>query len=429
MQYNKYEGANYYTIKRSKSKIGDLINIECQMGNYIGTLMPRYQYTNHDNIIIKLQNGYNVGIPIESVKKITKMSRQTKSDVVKQVYNLDSTLPKILLLSTGGTIASSLDYITGAVSPKFDGNEIQKLIPEISKLANVDTEVIFLESSENIMPSHWKNIAKKIITYKNHQYAGIIISHGTDTMHYTSAYLSFALSGFPIPVVIVGSQRSLDRPSSDAAINLISTIKFIIEYKSQGIFVAMHEDENDNVVACHIGTRVRKNHTSKRGAFQTVGDKPAFLVHNNGDGHVTKNTNEVFNKKFYGDKIDLDPRVALIKYYPGYDSKLFEYIIDHDYRAIIFEGTGLGHVGNILYENIKKANEKNIFVGMTTQCINGIIQMNVYESGRKLTKLGVIPLNMIPETAVVKAMWALGNSKNSLEMKKLMLKNIAFEFK
>lgn len=428
MQPNKYE-VNYNVRKRSKYKIGDLIKIECDTDNYIGTLIPRYQYTNHDNIIIKLQNGYNVGIPIKSVNNITKMSKQTKSNVVHQTYNAKSTtLPKVLLLSTGGTIASSLDYVTGAVSPTFDGNEIQKLIPEISKFANIDTTVIFLESSENIIPSHWKKIAKKIISYKKSQYVGIIISHGTDTMHYTSAYLSFALSGFPIPIVLVGSQRSLDRPSSDAAINLISAIRFVIGYKSQGVFVVMHEDENDSIAACHIGTRVRKNHSSKRGAFQTVGGKPAFLIHNK-DGHITQNTNKVFNQKFYGGKIDLDTRVSLIKYYPGYDSKLLEYIIDHNYRAIILEGTGLGHVGNTLYESIKKAIEKDIFVGMTTQCINGIIQMNVYESGRKLTKLGVTPLNMIPETAVVKAMWALGNSNNVLEMKKIMSKNVAFEFK
>jgi len=429
MQHNTYDDDSHYSaITRSKSKIGDLIEIECHnKRNYVGTLMPRYQYTNYKNIIIKLHNGYNVGISTETIKTIKRVGKQTKISAQNHIDYLDSTLPRILLLSTGGTIASSLDYITGAVSPTFDGNEIKKLIPEISKFANIDTEVIFLESSENILHSHWKMIAEKIAANRNLQYVGIIISHGTDTMHYTSAYLSFALVGFRIPIVLVGSQRSLDRPSSDADINLISAIRFIIEYKSQGVFVAMHEDENDNTVACHIGTRVRKNHTSKRGAFQTIGDKPAFLIHS--DGHITKNSNEVFERKFHGAKINLDPHVALIKYYPGYNPKLLECIIDHNYKAIIFEGTGLGHVGNTLYTNIKKATSKNIFVGMTSQCINGIIQMNVYESGRKLIKLGVTPLNMTPETAVVKAMWALGNSDNIHEMQKLMLKNIAFEFK
>lgn len=423
MPYNTYD--DEVVLIESQASIGDIIKIECNELYYTGMLMPRYQYTNQKNIVIKLHNGYNVGLPIKEITKIQVIKKKSKIDSISySIIKNDTARPKILLLSTGGTIASSLDYTTGAVSPTFSSDDIKKLIPEISQFANIDTEVVFLESSENILPAHWKRIAEIITTKKNLQYSGIIISHGTDTMHYTAAYLSFALVGFPIPIVLVGSQRSLDRPSSDAAMNLISTIQFITKYKSQGVFVAMHHGGNDDVIACHIGTRVRKNHTSKRSAFQTIGDKPAFLIN---DGHITKNTDKVFNHK-YEAKLNLDPRVALIKYHPGYNPELLEYVIKCNYRAIIFEGTGLGHVGNILYKNIKHANEKSIFLGMTSQCINGFIQMNVYESGRKLINLGITPLNMIPETALVKAMWALGNSHNIQEMKKIMLKNVAFEF-
>jgi glutamyl-tRNA(Gln) amidotransferase subunit D len=188
----------------------------------------------------------------------------------------------------------------------------------------------------------------------------------------------------------------------------------------------MHQDENDEVIACHFGTRVRKNHTSKRGAFQTIGGVPAFTIIN--DEIKRNNLKNFFKKKEYQSKINLKTNVALIKYYPGYDPNLLEKILEMDYQAIIFEGTGLGHIGKTMYEKVKKASEKGIFLGMTSQCIEGRVRMTVYESGRDLLNLGITPLDdMIPEVALVKTMWALGNSNNVNEVKKIMLENIASE--
>jgi glutamyl-tRNA(Gln) amidotransferase subunit D len=255
---------------------------------------------------------------------------------------------------------------------------------------------------------------------------GIVIGHGTDTMHYTSSFLSFALAGFPIPIALVGSQRSSDRASSDAALNLIGAIKFLVGCKTNGVYVVMHQDENDETIACHLGTRVRKNHTSKRGAFQTIGDNPAFIIVND---QIQRNMkDEFFKVKEFQPRINLNTKVALIKYHPGYDPSLLEKIIEMNYSGIIFEGTGLGHIGKTMYDNVKKANNKGIFLGMTSQCIDGRVRMTVYESGRDLLNLGIISLeNMIPEVALVKAMWALGNSKNLEDVKKIMLQNIASE--
>ncbi|MFB5605150.1 MAG: Glu-tRNA(Gln) amidotransferase subunit GatD, partial [Nitrosarchaeum sp.] len=327
---------------------------------------------------------------------------------------------------TGGTIASKVDYRTGAVTPVLTAEELNSSVPELAKMANVDTEVLFSEYSENIMPEHWLKIAEKLKNYSTSNYSGIIIAHGTDTMHYTSSFLSFALAGFPIPIVLVGSQRSSDRASSDAALNLIGATKFIIESNTKGVYIIMHQDENDDTVACHIGTRVRKNHTSKRGAFQTIGNNPAFIIAEN---QIIKNiSKDFFKSNEFQPRIKLDTRVALIKYYPGYNPKLLDQIIEMGYRGIIFEGTGLGHIGKTMYESVKKANEKGIFLGMTSQCIDGRVRMTVYESGRDLLDLGIIPLeNMIPEVALVKTMWAIGNSQNSDEIKKMMLENIASE--
>ncbi|MCE2614576.1 MAG: Glu-tRNA(Gln) amidotransferase subunit GatD, partial [Nitrosopumilus sp. (ex Thoosa mismalolli)] len=335
-------------------------------------------------------------------------------------------LPKILLLSTGGTIASKVDYRTGAVTPVLTAQELNSSVPELSEIANVDAEVLLSEYSENIMPENWLEIANKIKEFEKSDYSGIIVAHGTDTMHYTSSFLSFALAGFPIPIVLVGSQRSSDRASSDAALNLIGATKFITEAKTRGVYIVMHQDENDDTVACHIGTRVRKNHTSKRGAFQTIGDDPAFII---AEEQIQKNMNkDFFSTRDFQPKIKLNTKVALVKYHPGYDPKILEQIIDSGINGIIFEGTGLGHVGKIMYESVKKAKEKGIFLGMTSQCIDGRVRMTVYESGRDLLNLGIIPLeNMVPEVALVKAMWVLGNYENSEEIKEIMLENIASE--
>jgi len=336
-------------------------------------------------------------------------------------------LPNILLLSTGGTIASKIDYRTGAVTPVLTAEELNSSVPELAKIANIDAKVLFSEYSENIMPKHWLKIAEEVKKYSKSDYSGIIIAHGTDTMHYTSSYLSFSLAGFPMPIVLVGSQRSSDRASSDAALNLIGATKFLTECKINGIYIAMHQDESDETIACHIGTRVRKNHTSKRGAFQTVGNDPAFLIVNN-EIHSNMKT-DFFTTKEFEPKIKINEKVALVKYYPGYDPSLLKDMIDSNYKTIIFEGTGLGHIGENMYPMVKAAGDKGIFMGMTSQCIDGRIRMTVYESGRDLLDLGIVPLeNMIPEVALVKAMWVTGNTENYDEIKELMLSRIASEF-
>ncbi len=424
-EHRGYEGGSLEFLKANQVSVGDSVKILADI-TYLGIIMPRYEHSDDKHIVLKLKSGYNIGLEIAKIEKIEK--NQSTKKIVEKDEKIEKVagLPKILLLSTGGTIASKIDYRTGAVTPVLTAEELNSSVPELAKIANIDAHVLFSEYSENIMPEHWLQIAEKINEYSESEYTGIIIAHGTDTMHYTSSFLSFALAGFPIPIVLVGSQRSSDRASSDAALNLISAAKFITESKTKGVYIVMHQDENDETVACHLGTRVRKNHTSKRGAFQTIGDVPAFIIAEN---QIQKNiTEDFFKVNEFQPKIYLDTKVALVKYHPGYDPNLLDKIIEMGYRGIIFEGTGLGHIGKTMYESVKKANEKGIFLGMTSQCIDGRVRMTVYESGRDLLDLGIIPLeNMIPEVALVKMMWAMGNSQNKEEIKKIMLKNIASE--
>ena len=424
-EYSGYHGSSLEFLKKNEVVVGDTVKIHSDI-TYLGIIMPRYEHNDDKHIVLKLKSGYNIGLEIAKIKEVEKIQDDERITEKPEEINKNEQLSKVLLLSTGGTIASKIDYRTGAVTPVLTAEELNSSVPELSSIANIDTKVLLSEYSENIMPENWLDIAKKINSYSNSDYSGIIIAHGTDTMHYTSAFLSFALRGFPIPIVLVGSQRSSDRASSDAALNLIGATKFIVEIKTKGVYVVMHNDENDNTIACHIGTRVRKNHTSKRGAFQTVGDVPAFMI---AEEKIQKNMiKEFYPTKEYFPKINLNTKIALVKYHPGYDPKLIEQIIQSGYKGIIFEGTGLGHIGKVMYDSVKKAHEKGLFLGMTSQCIDGRVRMTVYESGRDLLNLGIVPLeNMLPEVALVKAMWAFGNSENIKDVKEIMLENIASE--
>ncbi len=424
-EYTGYTGKSLEFLKKNNVAVGSTVKILTDL-TFSGIIMPRYEHSDEKHIVLKLSSGYNVGLEIEKIKKVEKLPVIEKIIDEQLRLKKNTSLPKILLLSTGGTIASKVDYRTGAVTPILSAEELNSSVPELSQMANIDTEVLFSEYSENITPNHWLQISKKLLEFSDSDYTGIIIAHGTDTMHYTSSFLSFALAGYRIPIALVGSQRSSDRASSDAALNLIGATKFLIECKTNGVYIIMHHDENDETIACHMGTRVRKNHTSKRSAFQTIGDDPAYIIIN--DKIQRNQKGDYFKVKEFIPRTNLDTKVALIKYYPGYDPNLLEKIIEMGYKAIIFEGTGLGHIGNTMYDVVKKANEMGIFLGMTSQCIDGRIRMTVYESGRDLLDLGIIPLeNMIPEVALVKTMWALGNSKDIEGVKELMLENIASE--
>jgi len=421
-----YKGKSFEYLQQKNVDVGDSIKVVSDL-TYEGILMPRYETSEDSHIVLKLKSGYNIGIELNEITNIEKISSPKQIVEEKSVQKTDSSLPKILLLSTGGTIASKVDYRTGAVTPALTASDLNDAVPEIANIANIDAEVLFSEYSENLQPEHWVETAKKIESVANSDYKGIIIAHGTDTMHYSSTFLSFALSGLKIPVVFVGSQRSSDRPSSDAALNLIAATRLIAETDAKGVYIVMHHNESDDTISCHLGTRVRKNHTSKRSAFETVGNDPAFLILN--EKIIKNSTSEFFTEQSFNPRLEIDTKVALVKYHPGYEPKQIDALIDLGFKAIIFEGTGLGHVGKTMYDAVKKANQHGLFLGMTSQCIDGRVKMTVYESGRDLLEMGIIPLeNMIPEVALVKTMWALGNSEDKDELKKLLLENIASEF-
>lgn len=437
-------------FKKSNVKLGDSVMIETNNATHVGILIPRYEYADANHLVLKLKSGYNIGIKIGKIKSIKKITEKLDHNMKPDTYykykdyfshkNTDqnfsqSQLPNLSLLSTGGTISSKIDYRTGGVMAALTAKELNDSIPELTRIANIDPEVVLSEYSENIKPEHWSLIARKVSNnILSGKYDGIIVSHGTDTMHYTSAALSFALQNLPIPVVLVGAQRSSDRPSSDASLNLIGACTFATRSKFSGVFVAMHYSISDEVIACHIGTRVRKNHTSRRDAFHSIDVYPFSLIKKDQIEISRQYTDLKFqerNKNLESMVVrpNFENKVSLLKFYPGFDCRMIDYCVDLGHRAIILEGTGLGHINKECFSQIKNAVNKGIIIFMTSQCIWGRTALTVYDTGRDLLNLGVIPLsNMTSETALVKAMWCFGNFTEENEVIKTMTSNIANEF-
>ncbi len=425
-----YSGLVLEKLTRAKVKIGDTISITQNGKKSIGVLMPRSQVGSDDiHIIIKLDSGYNIGIRVDqaSVVNRVKTGGHRKSKPTEETPEKDN-LPTVSILSTGGTIASKVDYRTGAVNPALSAQDLYDTVPELRNYANVHAKVIMSVLSENINPVDWTKIARKIASEIKSGTDGVVVAHGTDTLGLTSAALSFALQNLPVPVVLVGSQRSSDRPSSDSAMNLIGAVTLATKADAAEVMVLMHAETGDSYLHAHRGTRVRKLHTSRRDAFQSVNDYPLFKV----DEEAIKELHPPLFRRNSERKLKLKPKfeekVALLKTYPGIDGSLVEKLIDCEYRGFILEGTGLGHAPDSLQKSIKHAIDAGMLIAMTSQCIFGRTDMNVYRSGVELLDLGVIACeDMLPETALVKLMWVLANSKDSEAAKDLLLTPIAGE--
>jgi len=425
-----YRGDALEAIKKAGAEIGDMIRITKNDEVYEGILIPRSEYADEEHVVMKLKSGYNIGVRISSNTKIQKLGKGAKPAFAPpQPPQQNPKLPKVTILSTGGTIASRVDYRTGAVRPALTASDLYSVVPELANIARIDAQILLSLFSENITPKHWTQIAKATAQQITQGVDGVVIAHGTDTMAYTAAALSFALQKPPVPVVLVGSQRSADRPSSDAATNLVGAVTTAAKAPFAQVVIAMHETPSDTSIAIHKGTKVRKCHTSRRDTFKSINTPPIARIQDQKITMLTDNyekrnpTNKLILKPEFNDK------AALVKFYPGMNPAIIDWYVEKDYKGLILEGTGLGHVGKYCFEAIQNAVEHNVLVAMTSQCIWGRVNMNVYDSGRDLQALGVIPLeDMLSETAVVKLMWIFAQTKNPEEAKKLLKTNIAGEF-
>ena len=425
-----YKGEALRLLKQADCDVGDIIRVTSKGKVYEGILIPRSELGEGTAIIVKMKSGYNIGIRATVDVKVEKIGKGTKPAFASPpLPKQNPALPHVVIMSTGGTIASRVDYRTGAVRSALSASDLYGVVPELSDVAQVDTEIVFSLYSENINQKHWTELAETVAQRIAQGVDGVVIAHGTDTMAYTSAALSFALQNLPVPVILVGAQRSSDRPSSDAATNLIGAVKAAGEAPFAEVALAMHETISDTAIAIHRGTKVRKCHTSRRDTFKSINGFPIAKIK---DQQVIMQTDQ-YQHRDPAKKLVLKPnfseKVALVKFYPGLDPSIIDYYVDKGVKGILLEGSGLGHVSKYCFDSIKKAVGKGVVVALASQCIWGRVNMNVYDTGRDLLSFGVIPLDdMFPETGLVKLMWVLGQTDNAKEAIKLLKTNIAGEF-
>jgi glutamyl-tRNA(Gln) amidotransferase subunit D len=427
--YRGYRGQALDTLKSFGAMVWSDVEITTDTGTFTGIVLPRSETADPLHIVLKLRSGYNVGVAAEGVRAIAVHGRkEAHYKIPEKEFPYDPAKPRVKLLGTGGTIASRLDYRTGAVIPAFSPGELYGSVPELADICNLETEKLYGVFSENMGPEQWIGTAQAIGREIAKGVQGIVIGHGTDTMHHTAAILSFMVQNSPVPIVMVGSQRSSDRPSSDAALNLMHSVKTAAESDIAEVMVCMFGPTSDQYGLLHRGTRVRKMHSSYRSTFRTIGDIPIAMVSRE---KITPLRQDYKRRRKDQDVIintSFEEKVSIVYYYPNMKPDIIDSLIDNNYRGIIIAGTGLGHVNKPLYPSLKRAHEKNIAVYMTVQTLWGYVQMYVYDTGRDMMELGVVPsANMLPEVAYMKLGWALGQSDDLARVRQIMMTPVAGE--
>jgi len=425
--FKGYKGNALSVLKKFSIRVWSDALVQTTRGDFKGIILPRAENDDDRHIVLKLETGYNVGINVDTIKEMNEIGyREANYKIPEKEFPYTEKLPHVKLFGTGGTIASRLDYRTGAVIPAFSPGELYGAVPELADICNLDTEKVAAVFSENMGPEEYIKLAVSIGEEIKNGIDGIVIGHGTDTLHHTAAALSFMVQNSPVPIVLVGSQRSSDRPSSDAALNLIHAVTTASDSDIAETMVCMFGPTSDEYGLLHQGTRVRKMHSSYRSTFRTIGDIPLAMVTRK---QITP-LKTTYNRRRKDNRVDILPyfeeKVAMVYYYPNMQPDIIYSLIDNGYKGIVIAGTGLGHVNKPLYEPIKKCTENGIPVYMTVQTLWGYVHMFVYDTGRDLMSNGVIPTgNMLPEVAYIKLAWALGQTRDLEKVRKLMLTPIS----
>jgi len=387
-----------------------------------GVILPRSETFDDLHVVIKMDNGYNVGIHVDRVREIEEKGyKEAIYKIPEKEFPSRPNLPNVTLLGTGGTIASRLDYRTGAVIPAFTPGELYGAVPELADICNLKTRMLFSVFSENMAMPQYLKLAETIGEEIENGADGIVIGHGTDVMGHTAAVLSFMVQDSPVPIVLVGSQRSSDRPSSDAALNLIHAVRAAAYGDIAEVQICMFGPTSDRYGLLHRGTRCRKMHSSYRSTFRTIGDIPLCRVSRDSFDYISDD----YKRRDPSRQVKIDAvyndRVSILYYYPGMHPDLIESLVEKGYQGIVIAGTGLGHVNKPLYSALREAVNQGVHVVMTVQTLWGYVQMYVYDTGRDLMDLGVVPLdNMLPETALMKLCWVLGHTDDHDEVLRMM---------
>jgi glutamyl-tRNA(Gln) amidotransferase subunit D len=423
-------------MEKNNPQPGDTIEVHFGKLIYEGVLLESPE-SEKGIILLKLGNGYNVGFNRKEILKIQVLKKFSEKESKFEIKN-DSKKPNVAIIITGGTIAAKLNPKKGGVDWLDTPESLFKFYPEIFEKVNVlKVEVPFMKASEDMDFKDWQKIAKaceKLLNDQNIQ--GVIITHGTDFLHYTSSALSFMLGKVNKPVVLTYSQRSIDRASSDANLNLQCSAEVAGLSDIAEVVLVGHANSEDNFCYVMPGVKVRKMHSSRRDAFKVINGSPIAKVFPEKVELLKE-----YDKRNNGKKVKVDvkfeEKVALIKFYPGQSSDILNYYMKNKYKGIVIEMSGLGHVSTSRSRNnwvkaIKELTSKGIAVCATSQCINGRVDPLVYSNGRDILDVGVIYLeDMTSETALVKLGWVLGHTdwvKSKVKIKEKMLENMHGEF-
>jgi len=411
----------------AEPKPGDIVKVATEEEEFEGILMPRPEILEKGIIVVKLDSGYNIGIEEKKIKKIEVVEKYKEKEAKKQKIVFDKKLPTVTVLSTGGTISSKVDYKTGGVKEDYTAEDFFSMMPELTKIANLKAKKIMGVMSEDFTPKDWQSIAKEAVKELENS-DGIVITMGTDTLHIATAALGFFLKDINKPVVITAAQRSIDRGSSDAFMNLICAVNAAAKSDIAEVVSCMHATSSDDYCFLIRGTKLRKMHTSRRDAFRPINELPLAKVFPSGKVEVI---NGNYRKKGEGKTVvddKFESKTALVHIYPGMDGEIIDFYVNKGYKGIVLAATALGHVPKDIIPNLEKA-VKKIPVIIASQTVYGRVHPLVYTNLRKLSiELGCIfAEDMLPETAYVKLGWVLAKTTNPEEVREMMQKNIAGE--
>jgi glutamyl-tRNA(Gln) amidotransferase subunit D len=418
-----------------KARVGDRVRVKKGDQSWEGILLPRSELEGVDHITLKLDNGYNIGISGGTCEVI---GSEEKLEVFPEVeLEKKKDLPQVSMIATGGTIASRVDYRTGGVHMLMEPNQIFFTTPELADIISLKKILSpFRVASESMSFKEYQKIAQLTAKELNQGARGVLITHGTDTLHYTSAMLSFMLQNLSQPVCLVGAQRSPDRGSFDGALNLICA-GITCGYSSIGeIVVVMHGESSDSFCSVIRGTKVRKMHATRRDTFQPVNEGPLARVWPEGDIDYLNPYRPREDTEVQTDSA-VEEKVALLKAYPHSNPEILDFLVDRGYRGVLFEATALGHLPTDTVDEsyswlpaVRRAREEGMIIAFATQCLYGRVNPYVYSNARRMFDLGVIYLeDMLPEVGYLKLAWVLGHAQDEDTIRTMMLHDYAGEIK
>ncbi len=379
-------------------------------------------------VTMKLQNGYNVSFPESYVDSFEVLDEMPSiEDEIEEVRPQDESLPLVHLIHTGGTIASKVDYATGAVTARFDPHELLDAVPELRGIARIRAVKLGNMWSDDLRPRHWNRMLKATEEAFAEGAVGCVITHGTDTLHLSAAAMSYGWSGQggrpPGRIVLTGSQRSPDRGSSDAAENLIASVHWAAHgpapsgYRDSSV-VIVHASSSDGNCAVLPGCACRKYHSSRRDAFKPINQEVLAHVSIDSNGAKIDYSPEAHDARIEAispKPFDESVRIAQFISDPHLHPDQVQGAIDSGFDALLFHGTGLGHLpisdpeeDSLENTRLRMMLEDHIsnegVVVVVTNAIHGAVNMNVYSKGRDQQDIGIIGHGSLcpPGSALVK---------------------------